>query len=85
MRLIRKLRYINEERFRQRLTEEEGFPFARNFKFDSLAELAEWIGGKLNRRSEEKANRLEDDCAILCGEIRGIHGFGNQTRKYRLE
>ena len=49
-----KLGYINEETFRQRLKEEEGFPWASNFQFETLAELVEWVGVKLNRRYEER-------------------------------
>ena len=36
---VRKLRYINEETWRQRVCDEEGVPWFKNFQFDSLSEL----------------------------------------------
>ena len=36
-----KLSHINKETFRQRLTDEEGIPWAKAFSFDTLARIVE--------------------------------------------
>jgi hypothetical protein len=43
----KKLGHVHEETWRRRLTEEERLPWARNFAFDMLAELVDWVGGKI--------------------------------------
>ena len=71
----KKLGYINEETFRHRLKEEEGFPWASNFKFDTLAELVEWIGVKLNRRYEERQRALGMIVRSCLGDFQGHKGL----------
>ena len=74
----RKLGYINEEKWRQRLADEEGLLWARPFEFDSLAELVNWIGTKLKTTRDKKQQALETLVEYCVGGFRGFHEVENR-------
>ena len=74
----RKLRYINKEKWRQRLADKEGLPWARLFEFDSLAELVNWIGTKLKTTRNKKQQALETLVEYCVSGFRGFHKVENK-------
>ena len=56
----RKLGHINEETFRQRLSDSEGSPWTTSFCFNT--ELADWIGSKIQVERQERRTAFVNMC-----------------------
>ena len=52
-----KFGHLTEETFRQRLSE-EGFPWAKSFAFDTLADVVEWVGINIKSNKAKRNNGL---------------------------
>lgn len=70
-----KLGYINEETWRQRLGDEEGVPWSKNFQFDSLYELVDWVGMKMKRSRAEKQLALQSIVQLCVDNFDGFAGI----------
>ena len=73
----KKLGLMHEETWRRRLTEEEGLPWARNFKFETLAELVDWVGGKIQSDRERRLMALRTIVATCVDKFTGFDDIRN--------
>jgi hypothetical protein len=69
-----KLDYINET-WRQRLGNEEGVLWSKNFQFDSLSELVYWVGMKMKRSRTEKQLALQNILRLSVDSFVGFAGI----------
>jgi hypothetical protein len=68
----RKLGHVNEEIFRQRLNDQEGSPWAKSFRFDTLADIVEWAGLKIQANKNERRIALRHIVEMCIGNFDGF-------------
>ena len=68
----RKLGHVNEETFRQRLNDSEGWPWATSFRFDTLVELVDWIGLKIQAERAERRTAFKNIVDMCVGNFDGF-------------
>ena len=68
----RKLGHINEETFRQQLNDKQGSPGAKSFRFDTLADIVEWAGRKIQANKKERRIALRNIVEMCVGNFDGF-------------
>jgi hypothetical protein len=74
----KKLGFVNEQTFRQHLNVEEGIPWARAFRFNTLNEIVEWTGVKINASKKKRGEAMED-IVRMC--VAGFDGYTDASDK----
>jgi hypothetical protein len=72
---VRKLGYINEETWRQRLGDEEGVPWSKNFQFDTLSELVDWVGMRMKQTRAKRQLALQRIVLLCVDNFDGFAGI----------
>lgn len=79
-----KLGHLNEETFRQRLSDEEGSPWAKSFAFNTLSEIVEWTGMKIKASREERRKALSDIVRLCVRDFDGFKQANDRVDWYKV-